>query len=430
MIFPVVILMVTGLVLGADEGNFHRPIRVNETDYNPVELPDGYNAGKIKRPTLINPADLERSLTLHYINQYASPGGLEWLRSVMENGAPYLGFIRNELRERNLPEELLYLPVIESGYLATAVSTSGAMGLWQFMKNSIDPFGIRVNEWMDERRDFWKSTQGALRKLAENYAMFGDWPLALAAYNAGYGSISGIVRNTGIKDYWLLSERKLIANETIHYVPKLLAVAHILSNARKYGIVLWQEEIEWTRIALDKSIDLNILARESGIDPAALRRANQELTYNITPPENGYYLKVMTQDYERAAAVLARNDLSFISYYIHTVRSGDTLLHLAIHYGVSVGQITSLNPGVTPELLRIGSTLMIPAVKEQTPFVQNIKNEYSEFIGDHVVARGETLWSISRSFGITPEELAQANGMEINDILREGRTLKTPIRKQ
>ena len=378
--------------------------------------------------SLLRSQDMERDLVRHYINQYSTRSGLELLRTIMEKAAPYLGFIRNEIEERNLPVELIYLPVIESGYLSNAVSVSGAMGLWQFMKNSIGPFDIKVNEWMDERRDFWKSTQAALKKLEENYQYFNDWPLALAAYNAGLGAVSAAVRSSGINNYWILSERKLLKTETIHYVPKLLAAAEILSNPRKYGLVFWTEDPHWTRIALDRSVDLNLLAEEAGIDGTALKKANQELTYNITPPEKGYYLKIPGKDAEKITEVLAKTDLPLINYYIHTIKSGDTLLALAHYYGISVEQITALNPGTEPRFLRIGATLMIPAVGQQLP-MQNIPERNLEFNGAHLVKKGESLWSIARAYGVDPETLAEANGMEINDILREGRVLKTPIRE-
>jgi membrane-bound lytic murein transglycosylase D len=344
----------------------------------------------------------------------------------MERAGPYLAFIRSEIRELNLPEELIYLPVIESGYLATAVSSSGATGLWQFMRNSIDPFDMKVTDWIDERRDFWKSTQGALRKLNDNYRILGDWPLALAAYNAGLGAIQSIVRITGIRDYWTLSARNQIRTETVHYVPKLLAAAYVLTNARQYGIVLWPEDPDWTRIPVNRPVDLNLLAVEADIDVAILKMANRELNYDITPPERNYLLKVQAQDAAKVSTALAR-DMPLINYYIHTIRSGDTLLALANHYGITVDQITAMNPTVQARNLRIGSTLMIPALREvQSMPVTSVGS--LNFSGSYEVKRGDSLWSIALAHGVTPEALAEANNMALNDILREGRVLKTPIR--
>jgi membrane-bound lytic murein transglycosylase D len=372
---------------------------------------------------------LEETLTRHYIEQYSSPGGIAWLNAVMRRGAPYLGFIRREIEKRNLPPELLYLPVIESGYLATALSKSGAAGLWQFMKNSIGPFDMKVNDWVDERMDFWKSTQGALRKLEENYRHFDDWPMALAAYNTGLGGINRVVKDTGIKDYWVLSERKVLKTETIHYVPKLLAVAWIMAHPRRFGVEFWQDSPEWTRIPAGGAVDLALLAAASGMDPALLRAGNQELIYNITPPDKAYQLKVPVSQLPLVAEALERKRPELIKNYFHTVRYGDTLSALALHYGVTVELIENANPGIRSRYLQIGSRLRIPALKEVSPYQgERAASGASDFRGNHQVKKGETLWAISLIYQVDPEALALANGMELNDTLREGRNLKVPIK--
>jgi len=420
---------------------FSRPLRLNIAASGSEDSADSVDAIAARPPgrspapyqsasLLLTPAAMEDPLTRHYIQQYSSPGGMSWLGAVMERGGPYLAFIRKEIAERKLPRELIYLPVIESGYLSTALSRSGAMGLWQFMKNSIAPFDMKVNDWLDERRDFWKSTQGALAKLEDNYKYFGDWPLALAAYNAGLGAINRVIQQSGIRDYWILSQRKLLKTETIHYVPKLLAAAHVLSNPRRFGMESrWPEDPQWKRVELERSVDLLILAEEAGLDSRELLKANRELLYNVTPPGPGYFLKVPGKDAEKVAEVLAKKDLPLIRNHIHTIRFGDTLLALALHYGVTVDQIQTANPGVRAEFLKIGSRLLIPALRETRPFERPAPaGENLVFGGTHLVKRGETLWSIALAYEVDPEVLAEANGMDLTDILREGRTLKTPIK--
>ncbi|MDR1566061.1 MAG: transglycosylase SLT domain-containing protein [Treponema sp.] len=391
--------------------------------------PSGFSAAPPL--SLLSRDFLEQPLTRYYIRQYSSPGGLEWLNAVMKQGEPYLGFIRRELEQRNLPPELLYLPVIESQYLPTAVSRSGAAGLWQFMKNSIAPFDMKVNDWIDERRDFWKSTFGALKKLEENYNYFGDWGLALAAYNAGLGAVNQAVKKSGTKDYWVLSGMKQLKTETIHYVPKFLAVSYILSNFRRFGLdPVWNEDPGWTRVAAERQADLNLLAAEAGVDPAALKGANRELAYAVTPPGPGYYLKVRAEDADKVTAVLARKDLPLVNYYIHTIRSGDTLLAMALHYGVTVEQILESNPGTRAQYLKIGGKLMIPAFKDVGPYTRPESGTAGlAFTGSHLVKKGETLWSIALAYKTGPEILAEANGMGLDDVLREGRVLKTPIKE-
>jgi len=380
--------------------------------------------------SLLTPAAIQNPLTQQYIRQYSSPGGLSWLQAVMNRGGPYLAFIRKEIAARKLPEELIYLPVIESGFLTTAQSKSGAAGLWQFMRNSMGPFDMKINDWVDERRDFWKSTQGALRKLEENYRYLGDWPLALAAYNAGFGAINKVVQQTGVKDYWVLSQKKLLKTETIHYVPKLLAVVYILTHQRQFGMAIgWPEDPQWEQVAVERSADLRLLADEAGIDSGELIQANRELLYNVTPAGQKYYLKVPGKDAEKVAAVLSRKDVTLVRYYFHTIHSGDTLLALAIHYGVKVEQILSSNPGTEERYLKIGSRLLIPAFKDVGPYEKPAASrENLTFDGTHLVKKGETLWSIALGYDVDPEALAEANGMQLTDVLREGKTLKTPIK--
>jgi membrane-bound lytic murein transglycosylase D len=269
-----------------------------------------------------------------------------------------------------------------------------------------------------------------LQKLEENYRYFGDWPLALAAYNAGLGAVSRTAQQSGTRDYWVLSERKLLKTETVQYVPKFLAVAWILSNPRRFGLdPSWEEDPRWTRVAVDRQADLRLLAGEAGIDAAELLRANRELVYTITPPGRGYYLKVKAADAEKTAAVLARADLPLITFYIHSISSGDTLLALALHYGVTVEQILESNPGTQARYLRIGAKLMIPAFKDVGPYEKpRVSAGALSFAGTYTVKRGDTLWSIALAHEVDPEALAEANGMNLNDILSVGRVLKTPIK--
>ena len=377
---------------------------------------------------ILTPESLEQPLVQHYINMYSSADWRPGLLASMERGVHFLPFIDSEIAEMVMPWELRYLPLIESNFLNTAVSSAGATGLWQFMQNSMTPFDMRIDDWMDERRDFWKSTQGALRKLQENHDFFGDYYLALAAYNMGLGGISRIVQQSGINDYWILAERGLLRYETVRYVPRLIAAAYVLTNAEHFGIELPQSlDHRWTRVPVERSVDLRLLADQTGMEREKLLMANQELFYHITPPARYHYIKVPAFYVDRVTAALERRDITLLEYHYHTIRSGDTLLALARHYGVTVDQILSANPGIQERYLRLGSQLLIPAIREVEPFIITRRNQ-GVFSGEHHVKRGDTLWSLSIAYNIDPESLAEANGMGINDILREGIILRTPAR--
>jgi membrane-bound lytic murein transglycosylase D len=295
------------------------------------------------------------------------------------------------------------------------------------MTNSMTPYDMKVSEWMDERMDFWKSTVGALRKLDENNRELKDWPLALAAYNAGLGGVSRTVQRTGLRDYWALAEGKHLATETMNYVPKLLAFSHILSNLRSFGAEpLWPEDPEWTRLRIGRTVDLELLAKEAHVDPVALKKANSELVYEVTPPDADYYLKVRKADAAAISAVLERKDLNLVRYYIYTIKSGDTLSELAQHYGISMNHILNANPGIQARYLKIGARVLIPAFKEAEPFQRRAATASSSYTGTHKVVKGESLWGIARRYNVDPEALAKANNMRLNDVLPIGKILKTP----
>ncbi|MDR1505829.1 MAG: LysM peptidoglycan-binding domain-containing protein [Treponema sp.] len=399
-----------------------RPLRQVRYAQSYTVVPHG------EKPTGLRLSGLDESATLKFIEQYSSPGGLAWLDTINKRSGIYQGFIRKEIEKRGLPGELFYLPVIESAFSPSAVSRAGATGLWQFMRNSIGPYDMKVNDWMDERRDFWKSTIGALDKLEDNYRALGSWELALAAYNAGLGTVRQALRRNEGADYWELCRKKAFKNETIQYIPRLLAVSYILSNPRRFGIeASWPEDPQWTRIPVGRSVDLGLVAEHAGLPGTDLKKANGELHYGITPPDPNYHIKVPSAHAPAVVSVLDDPEITLIKYYFHTIRSGDTLSEIAQRYGISVNQIASYNPGLRPQYLKIGQRLIIPALKDrQIEERPRIASQVS-FNGTHLVKRGESLWSIALAYNTDPETLATANGMGLNDTLREGRALKTPV---
>jgi membrane-bound lytic murein transglycosylase D len=389
-----------------------------------------------EQPLAFTLGGIDQEQTRKCIEQYSTPWGIKWLTTIMERSEPYLGFIRGEIEKRNMPAELVYLPVIESAYSPAAVSRSGATGLWQFMRNSIGPYDMRVTDWMDERRDFWKSTVGALDKLSDNYKALGSWELALAAYNAGIGTVLKAQKKHPGADYWELCEKKAFKEETVQYIPRLLAVSYILSNPRRFGLaVRWPENPQWTRIPVGRSVDLGLVAKHSGLSGTELKKANAELTYGITPPDPGYHIKVPASQAETIALVLKNPELTLIKYYFHIIRYGDTLSEIAQRYGISISQITSYNPGLRAEYLKIGQRLIIPALKDLKAETAPAKGapkaaKGASFTGTHLVKKGETLWSIALAYNTDPETLAAVNGMGLNDTLSVGRTLKTPASRR
>jgi len=325
--------------------------------YSPNNYQNKFNIDSF---TLLTQSSLENPLTMRYIAYYSSPEGIAYLNKVLERGNIYMPFIREEIARRNLPLELLYIPVIESGFQITAKSKSGAVGLWQFMMNSISPFGIKVNDYIDERRDFVKSTKGALQKLEDNYKALGNWELAIAAYNCGLGQITRTVQKTKISDFWELVRKKELRQETEQYVPKLIAVTYVLSQPRKFGINIWHKPVEWVAIPLQRQISLDVLAEEAGIEMDLLKKLNAELLHGVTL-QDSRQLIIPAAHYENISRVLEQEDLKLLKFNYHKVSKGDTLWGMSRHYGTSLELIEQHNPGISNRYLRIGETVVIPA---------------------------------------------------------------------
>ena len=367
----------------------------------------------------------------YWLEYYQNPRQREWIHRALKRGLPYRCFIRSTIREYEIPWELEFLPVIESEFRSYAVSRSGAAGLWQFMTNSISPYGISIDEWMDERRDFWKATHGALRKLRDNYRETGDWLLALAAYNCGMGRMNRAIEQSGSRDFWELTEGGYLPNQTVQYVPKVLAISHIASHAGRYGLpTSWDEGIQWVRIELDQAVDLSILAKESGVPRDILATGNTELRYGITPPAgSSYFLKVPQEYSDVIKETLSRQDMQFMRFYLHTIQSGDTYYALSKHFGVSVAMIERYNPGMDPQFLRIGSTVVVPAIHNVGPYTRQKTVDQTlqpVFDGVYTVQPGDSLWSISRLYDISPEILALNNNLEMNGVLYAGTVIQVP----
>jgi membrane-bound lytic murein transglycosylase D len=341
----------------------------------------------------------------------------------------YRSHISGRIAEGGLPRELLFLPVLESDYRSGAVSVSGAAGLWQFMANTAYPLGLRMDAYLDERRDFFKATDAALAKLEENYHYFGDWPLALAAYNCGLGKLARIIRASGESDFWTLAERGLLPGETAAYVPKFYALARLLSYPGRNNMALdWEQAQRWSTVTLNDSISLLLLAEKTGLDANLLRRANAELLYPITPNlPGGYLLKVPAAWAARVEAAVNDPTLKLLDFRMHRIRSGDTLYGIAASYGVSLPLLVRHNLNLDPRRLPLGGVVAVPVVSESPPLLSGPPPPPDwDSSGSYTVQPGDTLWALSRRYGVSCEELAAANKLKLDDILKAGKILTVP----
>jgi len=291
----------------------------------------------------------------------------EWLQAVLDRSRTYRAVIAREIVQRGMPRELQFLPAVESGFQPRAVSPKGAAGMWQLMRNTAAPYGLRMDEWIDERRDFFRSTAAALGKLQEGYRQFGSWEMALAAYNAGAGRIARLAREHGTENYWTLRAKGVLPNETAAFVPQFAALCRILDQPGRHGLrVSWDPAAEWDLISVPRPVDLRLLAEASGVAREALAAGNPELLMGVTPPGSyGYQLKVPAGHREAVEKALAGGTIPLMEYRVHVVRKGDTLWAISRTYGVSLELLAESNPGVRAESLRVGSRLLVPRLERR-----------------------------------------------------------------
>ena len=321
--------------------------------------------------SFVTDEELAKSQVEAFRKQYLSPKWSVLLQSYLESAMEYRLYVRKAVADREMPEMLEYLPVVESNYKTNAKSRSGAIGMWQFMANSVWPF-LTLNDFVDERLDPWKSTDAALKKLTDNYNIFNDWLLAIAAYNCGVGAMNKAIKKAGgVKDFWYLAENGYLTKQTSDYVPKLLAIADLAINSEYYGIDIpdHKEEYEllenekngnFDYVTVNKAYSLNQLAQEMRMDPATLKRLNPSYTMGMTHPSKQSEIRLplgMKQSAEDALAGMTPVEFP-IKY---TVVAGDSLWSISRKYKTTVSAICELNGIKENAILKIGKILYIPS---------------------------------------------------------------------
>ncbi len=303
-------------------------------------------------------------------NQYLTEKWSKLLYIYLEQGMEYRLYVRKALQDQNLPAILEYLPVVESNYKTNAKSRSGAIGMWQFMANSVYPF-LTLNDYVDERLDPWKSTDGALKKLTDNYNYFNDWFIAIAAYNCGVGAMSRILKKSPEKDFWYLVDHNLLPSQTANYVPKLIAIADLAMNSEYYGIDLPSHDQEFEElineregnfdyVEVNKAYSISQLAQEMRIDENSLKRLNPSFILGITHPSKKSQIRLPLGMKQTAQDALSK--MKVIDFPVkYKVVAGDSLWSISRRYGVTVAAICELNNIKENAILKIGKVLYIPA---------------------------------------------------------------------
>jgi len=363
-------------------------------------------------------------------------------RNWLARSTRYVPRMREILRENGLPEDLVYLAMIESGFNVGAYSPAQACGPWQFIKETGGRYGLKVNDWLDERRDPEKATRAAANYLKDLYQEFGCWYLAAAGYNAGENKVRRGISTYETTDFWEMCDYDLFAKETKNYVPQMIAAAIMAKDPEKYGFtdVEYQQPVPCAKVSVPPKTDLKAVALACGVDDQVVKEINPELRRDCTPPGASYLLnipkntlQVFKDNFDRVKTIVKT------CYHRYVVQKGDTLARIAQKFDVSKKTLVSVNKIKGKRFIKKGKVLRIPYQvreyaldsKKSKPTAKVVslndlhKGEKSTGQKEHTytVTKGDTLYSVARHFGVSVKALCGQNDLAEDTKLRAGRTL-------
>jgi membrane-bound lytic murein transglycosylase D len=342
---------------------------------------------------------------LSFLNYFQTPRGTAIVEAGMRRSGRYREMIERVLTEEGLPTDLIHLAQAESAFQPQALSRAGARGLWQFMAYRGSEYGLERTWWLDERQDPEPATRAAARHLRDLYGIFGDWYLAMAAYNSGPGAVQKAIERTGYADFWELYNRNVLPKETRSYVPIILALTLIAKDPQRYGIQVQPDPpVPTDNVQPGHPIDLRLVAETIETDVDTLRGLNPELLRLVTPPTPDFVLRLPEGTAERFAAEIAPIPPDkWVSWRQHRVADGETISGIAKQYHVTPAAIANANGLDAKAELPVGQKLIIPAAQPQPTAGTLVR---------YTVRRGDTLVSIGDEFGVTAAELRRWNGLK------------------
>ncbi|WP_353119539.1 LysM peptidoglycan-binding domain-containing protein [Nitratidesulfovibrio sp.] len=385
--------------------------------------------------------EARRDVELHF--KYFTHRARGTFERYLKRSQNYLPHIREVFRQQGIPEEVAYLAIVESGFNPNAVSPAGAVGVWQFMPYTGMRYGLSYSWWMDERRDPYKSARAAADYLQKLYGDFGDWHLALAAYNAGEGKISRALEGTGAEDFFdlraknhMLDGKAQLKDETRQYVPRFIAVCKIMRNLESLGFQTpdysCAPKLESLRVK--PGTDLMALAQSMGQNWNDFSANNPAFRRYISPPDSHTTVYVHPMHLEAANAFLAKpQQRSYAGWRVYKIRQGDTLDRIGKRCGVPVSVLKRVNKASGK--LQVGQELMIPGGGDASGFTAQAEpvssksaakpgrpdsadkpsssrtRDIAERRASYIVKQGDTLYGIAKAQGSSVETLQKANGL-------------------
>jgi membrane-bound lytic murein transglycosylase D len=392
---------------------------------NDITFPVDPNV-KAKAETEIKTTKSDLPLVLNdevamFINYFSSPKGKGTLERALARSGRYRDMISATLKEVGVPQDLIYLAQAESGFQPLALSRAGARGMWQFMAARASVYGLERNWWVDDRQDPDKATRAAAQHLKDLYNQFGDWYLAMAAYNSGPGTVQHAVERTGYADYWELYRRGVLPQETRNYVPIILAVTIMAKNPSQYGLehVTLDPAPKVDEVVIDYPVDLRLVAECVDTSLDYLQQLNPSLLRLTTPKGESFILKLPagTADQYKTQIAVIPVDMRTLWRY-HLIEQADTLASIAHKYHAETASITEANRLPSSELT-VGSKLIIPLTPGRS---ESEGTAYSKHPTHYRVRKGDTLYSVADDFDVPVEKLRKWNHLRGNS-LAPGRTL-------
>jgi len=347
------------------------------------------------------------------------------IQEAFDRAGRYLPMMRAIFQEQGLPLDLVNLAYIESAFKVHAYSRARAVGIWQFIGGTGRKYRLRIDWWLDERRDPEKATRAAAEYLRDLYGIFDSWTLAIAAYNSGEGRVAGTIRRQKTTDFWRLR----LPQETKLYVPAFMAMTILAKDPARYGFVPPVEEVVPTEaLPLSEPLDLRIVAQAAGIPLEDLRTLNPELNHLVTPPHAPEYsLRVPAG----AAAEFEQNFSEIkktrrVTWQRHLIRPGETLSHIARRYDTSVPVLSDLNRLSSRHRLQVGRSLVVPLMhlallEENGPAPRLPRSGTGP--RTYVVKRGDSLWRIAEAFDVSTDDLRRWNDLD-GTLIHPGRRLQ------
>lgn len=367
---------------------------------------------------------------------YFQGRGREHMERYLSRSSRYERLMRKILRENQMPSDLIYVALIESGFSPKAISRAAAVGYWQFIRGTGRKFGLEINAFVDERRDPVLATQAAADYFKGLYGEFNSWYLAMASYNVGEGRVRREVRKNKTKEFWVLIKKRRLPKETLNYVPKFLAARMIAKSPEKYGFVdiPFEPPIEFETIPLDTAVNLRQMAEKMGIDYAELKRLNPRYRGEVAPVSRGVLeLRIPLGTVEQAK-VAARDSavtqLVFIADKgetdVYKVRRGDTLSTIARRFRTSIAKLKDINNLGRGTRIRAGRTIFVPLIDDRSNLSLTVakKAKASSDEAFHVVQKGETLIAIAARNQMTVDDIRELNSLNEGEVLKVGVKLR------